>query len=191
MLIFWTWPKCSSIGPWLHLLIIISWTLYMCCVVAGSVGNRQHWLVVRYSQKKKSISIVFCCSENLMLITLGPTGLIQVGFKKMYLSKWALQSSRTLKMSHVRVLTDFPRSHHLMLIMNLDNGKGILENCVSNHYFESRVMVAWTMYIEYKTWRLPVYTLLTLKYRVNCLNAPFTSVLRQNMCTILTATGSF
>ncbi len=35
-------------------------------------------------------------------------------FSKMYLSKWVLQSNTKLKMSHVRVPTVFPRSHHIL-----------------------------------------------------------------------------
>ena len=37
---------------------------------------------------------------------------------------------------------------------------------------------------------LTVYTLLTLKYGVNLLNAPVSSASRQNLCTILSATWS-
>ncbi len=34
-------------------------------------------------------------------------------FNQLYLSKWVLQSNRKLKMWHVWLLTDFPRSHHI------------------------------------------------------------------------------
>ncbi len=36
----------------------------------------------------------------------------------------------------------------------------------------------------------PLYTLLILKYKVNLLNVPLSSVLHQNACEILTATGN-
>ena len=35
-------------------------------------------------------------------------------FRKMYLSKWAPQSNR--KLTYVRLQTDFPRSHHIMVL---------------------------------------------------------------------------
>ena len=55
--------------------------------------------------------------------------------------------------------------------------------------------MAWGRWGYVEGWRLgwrkqdELYTLLTLKYGVNLLNAPVSSVLRQNAHTILTATG--
>ena len=71
-------------------------------------------LIVRYSQKKEWISFVFYCFENPSIAqnfaTTGPIGGV---FSNIYLHKWVRQSNRKLKMSHLRLQTDFPRSHHI------------------------------------------------------------------------------
>ena len=52
----------------------------LCCNLVGSV-KKSAALIVRYSQKKEWISIVFYCSNYPSIAhNLGTTGLIQVGF---------------------------------------------------------------------------------------------------------------
>ncbi len=83
-------------------LVNVCWILIICVAIYS-----------RISQKLGAwISIVFYCSENSS-ITHGPR--FRWGFSKMYLSKWALQPNRKLKMSHVWFPTDFPRSHHILV----------------------------------------------------------------------------
>ena len=79
---------------------------------SSRISWKSRALIVRYSQKKECISIVLRILQ--LLITLEPTGPIQVGFSaKMYLSKWALPSNGKLKMSHVWVPTDFSRLQYI------------------------------------------------------------------------------
>ncbi len=90
---------------------ILHWH-HMCWNLAGSVRSPQHWLwdIAR----KKWISIVFYCSENPPIAhNLGTAGPIQVGFSAKCTSPNE-HFNQKLKMSHVRVPTDFPRSHHIL-----------------------------------------------------------------------------
>ncbi len=55
--------------------------IYMCCDLARSVEDQSAALIVRDSQKRKLITIVFYCSENPSNAhNLGTTGPIQMGF---------------------------------------------------------------------------------------------------------------
>ena len=81
-------------------------------LLSSEISRKSAALILRCSQKEKWISIVFYCSENPY--NLWTTGRIQVGFSAKCTSpNRALQSNKKLKMSHVRVPTDFPRSHHM------------------------------------------------------------------------------
>ncbi len=90
----------------------------MCYDLVESVGSQEHWLWDNI-QKKELISFVFYCLENPSIVhNFGTTGPIQVGF-------WAKCTSpnehfnqiEKLKMSHVRLQTNIPRSHHIMLLV--------------------------------------------------------------------------
>ncbi len=92
-----------------HAFWLISYSFeleYICCNLAGSVGSQQHWL---WDIAEKEINFycflllweLFNCSWPWNHWT-DSSGV----FSKMYLSKWALQSNRKLKMSHVGVPTD-------------------------------------------------------------------------------------
>ena len=59
----------------IHLLLFI-YVLW-----SSGISSKTGALIVRYSQKKKQISFVFCCFENHSIAhNFGTTGLIQVGF---------------------------------------------------------------------------------------------------------------
>ncbi len=81
---------------------------HLCCDLAESVRSQEHWLwdIAR----KRNEFILFSIVLRILLITLEPLDWVKGNFSKMQLSKW---SNRILKMSHVWVLTDFPRSHHI------------------------------------------------------------------------------
>ncbi len=79
---------------------------------SSGISRKSGTLIFRYNQKKECISFVFYCFDNLsIVITLEP--LVRSG--------WSFQqnvpllmrtSNRKMKMSHVRLPTDSPRSHH-------------------------------------------------------------------------------
>ncbi len=94
--------------------------------VLRSSGISRKWgaLIVRYSLKKGtnfSCFLLFWESLNCRLLWnhWSDSGGV---FSKMYLSKWALQSNRKLKMSHARLPTDFPRSRHICELNTLIQG---------------------------------------------------------------------
>ena len=107
-----------SIHVYSYIKFEMSWhgflSHHLCCYLAESVGCREYWLWEN-SQKKEWIYFVFYCFVNPSIApTFGTTDPILAGvFSKMYFSKWTLQSSRKLKMSHVQLQTDSPRSHHI------------------------------------------------------------------------------
>ena len=70
---------------------------------SSRISRKSAAMIARCNQKKEWISIVF--------YKRGTTGPIQVGLSAKCTSKWVLPK---LNMSHVRVLTDFPRSHHIL-----------------------------------------------------------------------------
>ena len=97
---------------------------YMCCDLVGSVG-KSGALIVRYSQKKECMHFVFYYFENLSIATymynFGTTGPIQTGFSSKCTSPGTSPNEdfnqiENLKMSHVRLATDFPRSHHIYFL---------------------------------------------------------------------------
>ncbi len=78
---------------------------------SSGISRKSGTLIVRYSQKKECISFVLGIFQLLLLWNhwSDSSGV----FSNMYLSYWEFQSNRKLKMSHVRLPTDFPRSHHI------------------------------------------------------------------------------
>ena len=82
----------------------------MCCDLAGSVGSQKHWLwdIARKRNKFLLFSIVL---RILVAHNLGITGPIQVGFSAKCTSpNEDFNQIKKLKMSHVLLPTDFPRS---------------------------------------------------------------------------------
>ncbi len=86
------------------------------------ISRKSGTLIVKYtcSQKKEWISIAFYFSQNPSIAHNFGTSCTWLdrfrwSFQQMYLSKWALQSNTKLKMSHVRVPTDSPRSHFTII----------------------------------------------------------------------------
>ncbi len=94
----------------------ISFYLFQLYVLLSSgISRKSAALIVRYSQKKKWISIVFYCSENPSIAhNFGTTGSIKWGFQQNV--PLQMSTNRKLKMSHVQVPTDFPRWHHYVAI---------------------------------------------------------------------------
>ena len=71
-------------------------------------------LIVRNSQEKECISFVFYCFENLSTaVTLEPLVRFRWGFQLKVPLLMRTSIKWKLKMSHVRLPTDFSRSHHI------------------------------------------------------------------------------
>ena len=88
----------------------------MCCnlAVAESVRSREHWLWD--TARKRNVFLLFSIVLGIfqLLYNFGTTGPIQVRFSATCTSPDEdFKSNRTLKMSHVWLPTDFPRSHHI------------------------------------------------------------------------------
>ena len=81
----------------------------MCCDLVGSVRSRQHWF--RDISRKRNEFLLFSIVLRILQLLIPLVDSSRV-FIKMYLSKWALQANRKLKMSHIRLPTDSTRSHH-------------------------------------------------------------------------------
>ncbi len=79
------------------------------CGISQKLGAL--WDIARKRNEFLLFSIVLRILQ--LLITLESLVWFRWGFHKMYLYKWALQSNRKLKMSHVLLQTDFFRSHHI------------------------------------------------------------------------------
>ncbi len=93
------------------------------------IGRKLGALIVRYSQKKKWISIVFYCSKNPSIAhNVGTTGPFQVGLSAKCTSPNEYFKQK-LKMSHVQVPTEFPKSqlHHrgYLCFISGTNNKGV------------------------------------------------------------------
>ncbi len=81
---------------------------------SSGIGWKSGELIVRYSQKKECISFVFYCFENLSIaITLKPLIRFSWGFQQNVPLQMRTSIQCKLKMSHVRLPTDSPRSHHI------------------------------------------------------------------------------
>ncbi len=104
------WRHYRSLGEMKYNIIMFLYVLQ-----SSGISRKSGVLIVQYSQKKEWISIVLRILQ--LGITLNHWSDSCGFFSKMYLSKWALQSNRKLKMSHVRLQTDFPRSHHIWYVM--------------------------------------------------------------------------
>ncbi len=83
---------------------------YICYDLAESVGSWEQWLL-DVARKRNEFLFVFCCF-NYPSIAHNHWSDSGGVFSKMHFSNWALQSNRKLKLSHVSLQTDFPRSHH-------------------------------------------------------------------------------
>ena len=103
----------------------------------------KHWLL-RYSQEKECFSFVCNCFENpvIAIITLEP--LVRLDQNVPLLMEF--QSNRNLKMSHVRLLTDFARSHHIfwktMLASNVQDGE-LWNNIRHNLQLRCKIGIDW------------------------------------------------
>ncbi len=85
---------------------------HMCYDLVESVGSKEHWLwdIARIRNGFLLFSTVLRILQ--LLIGLEPL----VWFRWGFLSKWALQSNTKLKISHVWLQTDFPKSHDILYI---------------------------------------------------------------------------
>ncbi len=114
---------------------------------SSGISQKLGALIVRYSQKKEWISIVFYCSENPSITHyLGTTGLIQVEFSANCTSpNEHFNKIGNWKCHIIQVPTDFPRSHHICCIMTNTSTKVVhlhLYNVCNmpqrNHRFQFR-----------------------------------------------------
>ncbi len=90
-------PQCIHVG---NRIALIRWAYVL---RSSGINRKSAALIVRYSQKKKWISIVIYCSENPSIAhNLGTTEPIQVVFKQkcISLNEDLIQLNRKLKMSH-------------------------------------------------------------------------------------------
>ncbi len=113
--------------------------LYTNVLRSTRISRKSAALIVRYSQKKKWLSIVFYCYKNPSIAhNLWTTGPIQVGFsaKCTSLSEHFNQTENWKCRIHVRAPTDPARSHHKwwMQIMNFETWKILhIMNMEHNH----------------------------------------------------------
>ncbi len=76
--------------------------------------SREYWLWDVAIKRIEFLFVFYCFKNHSIAHNFGTKWSDSGGvFSKMYLSKWALQSNRKPKMSHVLLQTDFPRSHHI------------------------------------------------------------------------------
>ena len=82
---------------------------------SSGISQKSGALIVRYNHKKEQISFVCYCLENASIgHNFGTTGPIHTGFSAKCTSpNEHFNQIETMKMVHVRLQTDFFRSHHI------------------------------------------------------------------------------
>ncbi len=98
--------------------VLLLCIIIMCCNLAESVRSWEHWL---WDIAEKVMN--FLCSLLLrilqLLITLEPLIWFWWSFQQNVLFQMGTSINKKLKISHVRLQTDSPRSHHISQILQL------------------------------------------------------------------------
>ena len=87
---------------------------HMCCDLAESVGYRELWL--QDIARKNNEFLLFSIFLRILQLFVTYESLVRIrwGFQQNVPHQMRTQSNKKLKMSHVRLQTDFPRWHHIL-----------------------------------------------------------------------------
>ncbi len=115
----------------------------VCSDLAELVRSRERWLWDIAT--KRNVFLLFSIVLSILqLITLEPLVRFRWGFQQnVPLLMRALQSNRKLKMSHVRLQTDVPRSHHIFSFKACTSG-------ISSSSVSAKTFIKFVVYFKSK-----------------------------------------